>query len=75
MNQLNKFINNGNQMNQGGNQNIISQFMQFAKGFQGNPEQKVMELLQSGQMTQEQFNQLSQQANQIMGVLNQLGIK
>lgn len=74
MNQLNKFVNNGNQ-GQNGNQNMISQFMQFAKGFKGNPEQEVMKLLSNGQMTQEQFSQLSQQANQIMGMLNQFGIK
>lgn len=68
MNQLNKFVNNGNQ-------NMISQFMEFAKGFKGNPEQEVMKLLGNGQMTQDQFNQLSQQANQLMGFLKQFGIK
>jgi len=35
--------------------------------FRGDPRQKVQELLQNGQMTQEQFNQLSQMADQLTG--------
>lgn len=42
--------------------NMMQQFNQFRSTFQGNPQQKVQELLSSGQMTQEQFNQLSQMA-------------
>lgn len=44
--------------------NMIQQFNQFRSTFQGNPQQKVQELLNSGKMTQEQFNQLSQMAQQ-----------
>ena len=44
--------------------NLMSQFNQFRSMFQGDPKQKVQELLQSGQMTNEQFNQLSQMAQQ-----------
>lgn len=44
--------------------NMIQQFNQFRSNFQGNPQQKVQELLNSGKMTQEQFNQLSQMAQQ-----------
>ena len=43
---------------------MIQQFNQFRSTFQGNPQQKVQELLNSGRMTQEQFNQLSQMAQQ-----------
>lgn len=43
---------------------MIQQFNQFRSTFQGNPQQKVQELLSSGKMTQEQFNQLSQMAQQ-----------
>lgn len=39
--------------------NVIQQFNQFRSTFQGDPQQKVQELLQSGQMSQQQFNQLS----------------
>lgn len=42
--------------------NIMQQFNQFKSTFQGDPQQKVQELLQSGQMSQQQFNQLSAMA-------------
>lgn len=41
---------------------MIQQFNQFRSGFQGDPRQTVQNLLQTGQMSQEQFNQLSQMA-------------
>ena len=44
------------------NNNIVNQFNQFQSTFQGDPKQKVQELLNSGQMSQEQFNQLSSMA-------------
>ena len=49
--------------------NFISQFNQFRSAFTGNPEQRVRQLLQSGQMTQEQFNQLAETANQLRSLL------
>lgn len=48
--------------------NLKAQIEQFKNNFTGDPRQKVQELLNSGQMTQEQFNRLSQEANQIMGI-------
>lgn len=45
--------------------NFLTQFNQFKSTFNGNPEQQVKQLLNSGQMTQEQFNQLAQTANQL----------
>ena len=45
--------------------NLLSQFKQFSSTFSGNPEQQVKQLLQSGRMSQEQFNQLAQTANQL----------
>ncbi len=50
--------------------NMVSQFNAFRSTFQGNPQQKVQELLNSGQMTQEQFNQLSQLAQQFRRFVN-----
>ena len=75
-NPLNRFFNNSPQ-NQSGNNpmQMVNEFMEFAKGFQGNPQQEVMNMLNSGQMTKEQFNQLSQQAKQLQNLFNQLGIK
>ena len=49
-----------NQMN-----NLINQFNQFRSTFTGNPEQQVKQLINSGRMSQEQFNQLAQTANQL----------
>ena len=50
---------------------MIQQFNQFRNSFQGDPKQKVQELLNSGQMSQQQFNQLQQQATQFQQLLNQ----
>ena len=55
----------------GGNQNNpMSQFMGEFKRLQQtvkDPRKVVEDLLQSGKMTQQQFNQLSQMANQMTG--------
>ena len=45
--------------------NFLTQFNQFKSTFTGNPEQQVRNLISSGRMTQEQFNQLAQTANQL----------
>ena len=47
--------------------NMFQQFQQFMNNFKGNPQQKVQELLQNGQMTQDQFKQYSDIANQLTG--------
>lgn len=49
--------------------NMMSQFNRFKNSFSGNPQQQVQQLLNSGQMTQEQFNQLSQMATQFQEML------
>lgn len=45
---------------------IIKQAREMQKNFQGNPRDVVQQLLNSGQMSQNQFNQLSQIAQQIV---------
>lgn len=50
--------------------NMMNQFKQFKQNFQGDPRQRVQELLNSGQMTQQQFNQLSQAATQFQQMMN-----
>ena len=45
--------------------NIIQQAQQLKQTFNGNPKAEVERLLKSGQMTQAQFNEYSQIANQI----------
>lgn len=49
--------------------NLVQQFNQFKSSFQGDPQQEVMKLLQSGQMTQGQLNQLQAVAKQFMTLL------
>ena len=44
--------------------NMVSQFNQFRNQFQGDPRQQVQELLNSGKMSQDQFNSLQQMAMQ-----------
>lgn len=44
--------------------NMIQQFNQFRNSFQGDPRQKVQELLNNGTMSQDQFNKLSIMAQQ-----------
>lgn len=41
---------------------MMQKFNEFKSNFYGDPKQKVQEMLNSGQMTQEQFNQLSAMA-------------
>ena len=67
---FNKFGNNpapsggpfGNMMN------MMKQFKDFKANFQGDPKEQVQNMLNSGQMSQEQFNQLSNMAAQFKDV-------
>ena len=53
-----------------GNMNgLLQRFNQFKKTFSGNPQQQVQQLLNSGRMTQDQFNQLKQMADQIQKMM------
>lgn len=49
--------------------NLMNQFNKFRQSFQGDPQQQVQQLLDSGQMTQQQFNQLSQAATQFQQMM------
>lgn len=48
---------------------IIEQFHKFKQSFNGNPQQQVQELLNSGKVTQEQYNQAVQQAKALQKML------
>ena len=50
--------------------NMLQQFQQFKANFQGDPRQRVQELLNSGQMSQQQFNYLSNLAQQFQSMFN-----
>lgn len=43
--------------------NLVQQFQQFKNTFQGDPQQQVQQLLNSGRITQQQYDQAVQQAN------------
>ena len=48
---------------------FLQEFNRFRQNFHGNPQQEVQNLLNSGQLTQQQFNQLAAQAQQIAKML------
>lgn len=47
-------------------QQLIHDARKFRDSFKGNPREEVERLLNSGQMTQEQFNHFSQIAQQVV---------
>ena len=55
----------------GGNKNgnFLQRFNQFRQNFSGNPQQQIQQMLNSGQITQEQYNLAVQQAQNIMRML------
>ena len=64
----NHFSGSGNMP--GGPMQMMQQFAQFRRMMQGrNPQQMVQNLLQSGQMSQAQFEQLKQQASELQNIL------
>lgn len=48
---------------------FLTQFAQFRQMFTGNPQAQVQQLLQSGRMSQAQFEQLANQATQLRQLL------
>lgn len=50
--------------------NIIQQFNQFRSSFHGNPQEQVQHLLNSGRITQAQYNEAVQMAQQLQTLLN-----
>lgn len=50
-------------------QQMVRKFQEFKSNFQGDPEQEVKRLLQSGQMSQQQLDQLQQAAQMFQSLL------
>jgi hypothetical protein len=44
---------------------IVSRFRQFQQSFKGDPKQQVQQLLNSGKVTQEQYNAAVQKAQML----------
>lgn len=48
---------------------LIERFKQFQQTFKGNPQQQVQQLLNTGRISQSQYNQAVQMANQLSQIL------
>ena len=59
----------GNQPPNNGLMQIMAQAQELQKTFNGNPKEEVERLLNSGQMSQDQFNRFAQMANQIRAMM------
>lgn len=46
-------------------QNMMRQFEDFRKNFTGNPQEKIQQMLNSGQISQQQYNAAVQKANML----------
>ena len=46
------------------NGNMLQRFQQFRQNFKGDPQQQVQQLLNSGRVSQQQYNQAVQMAQQ-----------
>lgn len=60
MNQLYNEMQN----NQGGTNGMLQRFQQFRQNFHGDAQQQVQQLLNSGRVSQQQYNQAVQMAQQ-----------
>ena len=60
-------LNGNNQQNMNPMQQLISDARRMKQTFNGDPKAEVQKLLNSGAMSQEQFNQYAQIANQLIG--------
>ena len=63
------FTQFGNQPPNNGLMQIMAQAQDLQKTFEGSPREEVERLLNSGQMSQDQFNKFAQMANQIRAMM------
>lgn len=57
--------------NQFGNrQNLMQNFKQFKSMFNGDPQQQVKQLLNSGKVSQDQYNAAVKKANELFKMMN-----
>ena len=50
---------------------LLQKFQQFRKGFQGDPRQQIQQMMNSGKVSQEQYNravQMAQQFQKMFGI-------
>lgn len=65
MNDLYRQLQPQNPMN-----NFLQRFQQFQRTFNGNPQQQIQQLVNSGRISQAQYNSAYQMAQQMMKLLN-----
>lgn len=58
-----------NAMSNNGMMNLLRQFNQFKQNFNGDPRQQVQQLLNSGKISQDQYNRAVQMANQLQRMM------
>lgn len=57
-------------MNHNNLQNIMSNFKHFKSMFNGDPQQQVQQLLNSGKVSQDQYNAAVKKANELFKTMN-----
>lgn len=55
------------------NPNMLMQFMNFRNSFQGNPQQMVQQMLSSGQISPQKYQEAVQIAQQFQSMFNPNG--
>lgn len=55
------------------NPQMLQRFMQFRQSFQGDPRMQIQQMLNSGQISQSQYNQAVQIAQQLQQMLTPNG--
>ena len=58
-----------NQINRTSGNDFIARFNQFRQTINGDPRAQVQNLLNSGRVSQEQYNMAVQKANQLMNLI------
>lgn len=51
------------------NPNMLMSFINFRNSFQGNPQQMIRQMLNSGQVTPQQYQNAVQMANQLQNMI------
>lgn len=64
----------GKQNQNDGMSAFIEQLNKFRNGIQGDPQQQVMQMVNSGRITQDQLNQAQRMATQIQKMLTGMGM-
>jgi len=69
MNPLFNAMGGGNVQMPGNIGNLMKQFQQFRQTFQGDPRQTIQQMLNSGKISQSQYNQAVQMAKQFQQMM------